>query len=97
MDDHADDDVERADAAEVAAYRKAVGAFFRALGHQLTNAQVRALAGTNHEHHTMLMLECSGECCVVRVRMDYGEVLRQADVAELIEAARVLPGGVTRG
>jgi hypothetical protein len=86
---------DEADEAEVRAQRVASVSFLRTFEHELGDGNVEALARSEHEHHCLVRLG-NGKALFVRMRLTFGELLNEQQIAELIAASAAVPGGVTR-
>ena len=80
--------------AETRAYRKACDAFAEVLLRELgQEVPVADLAGTRHEH-TTLLCDLKGKAVSMKVEIAFGEVLDQDEVVELMTQAKTAPGSV---
>jgi hypothetical protein len=88
-------DDDRANEAEVAAFRVACKGFLGAFVDELLKrAELHALAGTSHEHRSLLVDEKRKHAVSLRVRIDFGDVVDPRELAELIAAAKQSPGTI---
>lgn len=82
------------DAAETEAFRDACVRFVQPyVAALLKRSSLRPLAGTVHEHRTLL-LDTKGKAMVMSVRISFGDLVAQQDLVELIDAAQSAPGKV---
>lgn len=83
------------DAAEVQAFRAACGRFLQEYMEELMKRTgLGPLENTGHSHQTLLVDHDSGKAMMLTARFDFGDLVDQNDVRELMQAALVTPGGV---
>lgn len=80
--------------AETAAYREAVAAFVEIFAKRIGQRAITGLAGTDHQHSTLIIDHPSRTSVIVRFKISFSDVIDPEQLAELIEQASRTPGSV---
>jgi hypothetical protein len=84
-----------ADSAEVEAFRAACDRFLEGFMEELiARTGLAPLAGSVHEHRSLLVNKENDTAMMLRVRFDFSDVLDQKELEVLIEAAKRAPGTI---